>query len=832
MAKKVLKKSFGIASLFMSALLCFLGGFAFLKDIKANATEWTQEEPTSLITADAGAIVSYDGGVKVSAEEAYEGQINHTFTGDTTLKFIFAQPHEGWFAGGFVFRVTDAVDQTKYFDVEYKVGDVWESSKYTRIGLTSAYVKYGDEVRTARQTGTTWYNAEVSKSVANNQAVICAPSLTINEYVTKVGLLKLGYDGDGHFAVTVNNSSNDNSRTIAAFDGTEEKGFKDQVSWGLPEMPFANGYTISFSSEFSSGYTEDKATDVLFKSIQNGDTTYTLTSYTNAEEITVGDRVGYDEVKVDDTIAIPTATNVENVKIVKPDGSTEALTMGGNYEVAQDGLHTVVYTTSAGSVAAYSFKTIPSLKATDFVYTEAAVSQTEEGLKVSSKTPYKAGLKGVFKGDTTLKFIFAQPHEGWFAGNFVFRITDASDETKYFDVEYKAVHAWTSNKYTEIGNTNACVKYGDEVRTAKQSGATWYNKEVTGAAAGNNSVLSSPSMTINALYSLAGILKLGYDADGHFAVTVSNETVEGTRTIAAFDGTEEKGFKDQESWGLPKMPFENGYTISFSSEFESKKTSDRATDVLFKSIENDAATYNFTTDSRIVKDEIINGFENLFECLGDYEEEVLAGKLFLGWKNTQTGELYAASDYVRKTERATYKALVISFDTLKGASVRIDTSENGQSGIRFTTVFDVAEYTQISSYIKSMGTLVMYTDILESKDFLPENFVEGQTIKTIENTKGTYAYKDEKTQTTYTAYSMAIVGIKDYAKEFSARAYITIKYTDGTEKTFYSDYNATDDARSIAQVAYLLKTTDQTAYGKMKPEQQAIIDAYADAYQE
>ena len=835
MAKKVLKKSFGLASLFMSALLCVLGGITFLKNIKANATELTQTEPTSLISADSGAIVSYDGGVKVSSEEAYEGQINHTFAGDTTLKFIFAQPHEGWFAGNFVFRVTDAVDETKYFDVEYKVVHFWTSTTYTRIGYTNAFVKYGSQVRTAKQSGATWYNKEVTGDAAGNNSVLSSPSMTINAYAPRTGILKLGYDDQGHFAVTVSNQTNDNSRTIAAFDGTND--FVDQTSWGLPEMPFANGYTISFSSEFESSQTTDKATDVLFKSIQNGDTTYTLTGNTNTETITVAERVGYEKVKVGSTVAIPNATYasetpVENVQIVKPNGEKEALTMGGNYVVEQEGLHTVVYTTNAGSVAAYSFNAVAYLKATDFVYTQATVSQTTAGLKVASETPYKGRLKGVFTGETTLEFIFAQQHEGWFAGNFVFRITDAVDETKYFDVEYKAVHRWESGTYTEIGDTNAVVKYGDEVRTAKQSGATWYNKEVMGAAAGQNNVLSSPSMTINGYSKNVGILKLGYDAQGHFAVTVSNQTNDNSRTIAAFDGTND--FVDQTSWGLPEMPFANGYTISFSSEFESEETTDRATDVLFKTIENGIATYDFTANSEMEKDVIITGFEKSFELLGAYEESLPAGKVFLGWKNTQTGKLYPANDYARKNEDETLEALVVSFDTLTGASVRIDTSENGQSGIRFTTVFDMEEYTQISSYIQSMGTIVAYTDTLTSAglEFLPENYEVGSTIAKVENTKGTYEYFDNVTQKSYTAYSMAIVGIKDYAKAFSARAYLVVEYADGSTQTIYSDYNQTDNSRSIAHVAYLVKTVTVDKYNAMSTAQKAIIDEYSAEYAE
>ena len=469
------------------------------------------------------------------------------------------------------------------------------------------------------------------------------------------------------------------------------------------------------------------------------------------------------------------------------------------------------------------------VNATGIASSDATVDY-EEGVKVSSEVAYGGQIDYTFTGDTTIKFNFAEPHEGWYAGNFVFRVTDAVDTTKYFDIEYKVVHTWASSTYTKIGHTNAYVKYGSEVRTSKQSGAAWYNKEVLNAAADTNGVICAPSMTINAAYPQVGILKLGYDANGHFSVRVNKQKTADLRAIAVFDGT--KTFEDQVSWGLPEMPFENGYTISFSSEFEHASTTDKATDVCFKSIQNGGVTYDFTANAEIKKEAFGQRFEKAFVSLKD--EEAPAGKVFLGWRSSVSNALYPSYSLLKKTEGETFEAVVVAFDTLKGASVRIDTSENGQSGIRFTTIFDTAEYEKISLYVKEMGTLVMNTKTLEEsgKEFLVENFVKGETIAQVSNTKGTYEYLEKKTQTVYTAYSMAIVGIQDYAKKFSARAYMTIEYADGSQKTIYSDYNAEADSRSIAEVAYLLKTTDEAAYEAMNDVQKAIIDAYVAGYQE
>ena len=163
---------------------------------------------------------------------------------------------------------------------------------------------------------------------------------------------------------------------------------------------------------------------------------------------------------------------------------------------------------------------------------------------------------------------------------------------------------------------------------------------------------------------------------------------------------------------------------------------------------------------------------------------------------------------------------------LDGASVRIDTSENSQSGIRFTTLFDTAEYTAAANYIKAFGTLIAYTDTLTAdKDFTIENYTGESTFKAVANTKGTYIYTD-KQGATFTAYSMALVDIVNYAKAYSARGYLVVEYADGTTQTIYTDYDATNNSRSIQQVAQRLKDTDMAAYNAMTDKQKAIIDAY------
>ena len=595
---------------FLVGLLSVAGFSAIEKPRLAQASA-TEIQTTELVSTQAA--VSSESGLKISSETAYAGGIQGIFTGDTTLEFIFAQPHEGWFAGNFVFRVTDAVDETKYFDVEYKVGDVWDSAKYTKIGLTSAYVKYANEVRTAGQTGTTWYNAEVSRAVANNQAVICAPSMTINEYVTRVGLLKLGYDGNGNFAVTVNNSNNDNSRTIAAFDGTES--FVSGTSWGLPEMPFANGYTISFSSEFTSSFTTDKATDVLFKSIKSGQNSYDLsqttlqapdfyTAYVSACDITIADHENFNGYVLGDEITVPAATYTSNtvtqptavtdIQIELPSKTKVNVAAGETYTIQEVGKHTVIYTVG-NSKATFEFTTLkkrPNYAVDLFnLETTGATITQNEGVRVSSDEEYNGSFKGVFTGNTSIQFNFPETYDGWYGGNFIFRITDAMDESKYFDVEYRVLTTWESAAAGgTIGYTGVYVNYNGNIRSARYYGDVWYDTYKTNAETAN----FAPAF--RNYRAQDGILQLVYESE-KLTVKVNKNNSSDVKTIAVFDGTE--AFADQKSWGLPEMPFTNGYTISFTSSFANAATEDKGTDVCFKKVITGNSTYDLTSKNFI-----------------------------------------------------------------------------------------------------------------------------------------------------------------------------------------------------------------------------------------
>ena len=475
---------------------------------------------------------------------------------------------------------------------------------------------------------------------------------------------------------------------------------------------------------------------------------------------------------------------------------------------------------------------------TDYVYTTANVTQDTTGLTISSNEAYSAMFKGVFTGDTTLKFRFPETYDSTlgFYGNFNIRIADATNDTNYFDIEYYVENA---SKFC----TTPCVKWQDQARTTSHhtSGAGWYNSQITG----KQNHCFAPcflSKTANAdRGTRMGILQLKWidldttDTDTAKDVLTVSANSAGVSSatdmvrISAFDGTydttaSKQGFVEKSKWGLPKISFTNGYTITVSSDFTKTGVEDHATDVLLSSLETNGTSYDLTTGTEFTSHK--QAFTDTFACLTQADVPTLAaGKVFLGWRNTDTDSLYPAEAIMLQGK---YEAYVIDYDTVTGAAVRIA----GKSGIRFQTMFDATQYATLKEkgILESFGTIIAYTDTLTSvgKDFTIENYQDQATFAQVQNTKGVFDYTVGSKA--YKAYTMGVVDIADYTKEYSARGYLMINYVDGFTRVVYTDFNATDNSRSIADVANRIKTTALEEYNALSDAKKAIIDAYAAAY--
>ena len=496
--------------------------------------------------------------------------------------------------------------------------------------------------------------------------------------------------------------------------------------------------------------------------------------------------------------------------------------------------------------------------ATDFVHTTVAdenVTINENGLLIESDEAYNATFKAVFTGNTTLNFRFPETitnedgnatHPDSYYGEFRIKITDATDDSNSFYIRF--LPYTTGNTYV---GTAAYVHHAAGNRKVDRSGNMLSKNTVNSASyfcgpfflgyTGN--AINSSSWS--GQYNKEGSVSLVWDANGvlsvkSYTVNKSNWT---QRVFAAFDGTDTFD-ATAKTWGLPKLSFPNGYKITVSSNLstcspqglafdtsatkfvDSNTVSDMATDVLISSITSDNATYDFKTMTEYPNDTQTQQFDNLYAVLE--EQPTAAGKAFLGWKNTTTSALYPANSLVRKTD--TYEPVVIDYDTVNGASVRI--AVGGQSGIRFQTMFKAEDYEAVKDYIDSFGTLIAWTETLETvgKDFTIANYKDETSFKQVESVRGLFNYTAGGTA--YKAYTVAIVNIpvESYTVAYSARGYLVVKYVDGSTKAIYTDYNATNNSRSIAEAAHNLRTLGATEYGALSTAQKTIIDAYADAY--
>ena len=135
-----------------------------------------------------------------------------------------------------------------------------------------------------------------------------------------------------------------------------------------------------------------------------------------------------------------------------------------------------------------------------------------------------------------------------------------------------------------------------------------------------------------------------------------------------------------------------------------------------------------------------------------------------------------------------------------GASVRMDTSENNTTGLRFKAILGEAFLESFGYGNVTFGIIIAPTDyIAEAGDVFTvdalnalghdTNYILGQADKLMDGGDGEDYY----------VFSAVLTNVKkyNYTREFSARAYIAV---DGVI-VYYSNYDSTANSRSIADVA-------------------------------
>ncbi len=523
---------------------------------------------------------------------------------------------------------------------------------------------------------------------------------------------------------------------------------------------------------------------------------------------------------------------------------------------AFSGITSVATDVALAEVAATDMITATDATVTreEFTYTNTnSTVSTATGLRISSDTAYEATFNTVFNGNSVFRFRFPETYDSNLGmyGDFKFHIADATDPENCFDIIYYAYNA---------DQTRVYVQWKGEIRTTLSgivAGNTYTNdlEKVTTTnyapfflSEGNSSY--GTRLGVMALVWSNGILSVQQR-------NVSSSTAAGKaarmKALAYFDGTYDatatnNGFTGRTKMGLPKMSFPNGYTVTVSSNFTKDGVDDHGSDVVFLDVRTAATTATWVpTSSTAYKDATYSGGQlysfnktEVTDFTSNYTkayDEIAAneGKALLGWKDAE-GALYPTTTALTSADISAYNPVFLGFDTMKGASVRIDPT-GGQSGLRFMMLFDKAEYAAAEGYIQSQGTLIAYTTALNLKDFTYANYeteiTAGTTIAQVPNTKSkmfnynvaTNRVDDENGQP---AYSMALVGISDYTQEYSARGYLVVQYADETTQYIYTAYNEADNVRSIAEVAY--KVQQLPDYQNYTAEQKAVVDGYAALY--
>lgn len=199
----------------------------------------------------------------------------------------------------------------------------------------------------------------------------------------------------------------------------------------------------------------------------------------------------------------------------------------------------------------------------------------------------------------------------------------------------------------------------------------------------------------------------------------------------------------------------------------------------------------------------------------------MVDKTFVGWTtNDQTVENLYNADYVATINGDTnFYSVGVDFTMVDGAAIRI---ANKSNGIKFKSTIATADYEILESYITKVGTFILPTKYVETTDFVLENFELGVTILEVENVNGWLENEEN-----YSYYgSLTNVLDQNTNLSFSARGYILVEYTDGSAQYIYTNYNETNNSRSIYQVANLAYADEEDVERKEKIK--VFIDKVAD----
>lgn len=193
---------------------------------------------------------------------------------------------------------------------------------------------------------------------------------------------------------------------------------------------------------------------------------------------------------------------------------------------------------------------------------------------------------------------------------------------------------------------------------------------------------------------------------------------------------------------------------------------------------------------------------------------------FCGWQAEINGEtvfLPAGAVCEGITGDITFKAVTAKFVTDTGCSVRL---RDNQVGLRFTSTIVTADYEKLIALVGGVDKVQLGTYIVPSRYVTDASGYF--TLETLAQ-KGHELYIDvparafyKRTETTSTiAGSVSEIKKGNYTMEYTGRGYMKLTYTDGTVGTVYSEYNQTNNSRSILRTVLGAYNDRDESYGNL-----------------
>lgn len=226
-------------------------------------------------------------------------------------------------------------------------------------------------------------------------------------------------------------------------------------------------------------------------------------------------------------------------------------------------------------------------------------------------------------------------------------------------------------------------------------------------------------------------------------------------------------------------------------------------------------TVNFVSNDNshgIVGSLTVNTNEAIFLPSNTFTNE---GYKFAGWFAEVNGKkifLPEGAEYTVTCD-VDFSPMWVGIDMQIGAAVRTVSP----TGLRFYTQIDTDCYNAIKAIDSNVkcGTLICPLDYLNGFDFTLKGLSDNnKTFLDIQN----QAFAVENPL--YKEFRGVISNIKEknYSRPFAGRGYIKFTYTNGEEKTIYSDFSEVDNARAVSDVARKALEDPNANYSEQQKE--------------